>query len=105
MAQFRTGEELRCPAQLHVPIDDDTKFSVSDYRDKLYKDVVARRKDRTARMAAYFPRASHARVAPPVLDLGAAFALRLVTAPLCGGELRLQPARRGHRAVCLYDGD
>lgn len=55
MAQFRTGQELKCPAQLHVPIDDDTKFSVADYRDKLYKDVVARRKDRGARMAAYFP--------------------------------------------------
>jgi hypothetical protein len=48
-------QELKCPAQLHVPIDDDTKFSVGDYRDKLYKDVVARRKDRGARMAAYFP--------------------------------------------------
>jgi len=57
MADFTTGDEQTCPAALQVPIDDDTKFSVSDYRDRLYKDVVARRKDRAARMAAYFPKA------------------------------------------------
>ncbi|EOD30134.1 hypothetical protein EMIHUDRAFT_203619 [Emiliania huxleyi CCMP1516] len=57
MADFTTGDEQTCPAALEVPIDDDTKFSVSDYRDRLYKDVVARRKDRAARMAAYFPKA------------------------------------------------
>jgi len=57
MADFATGDEQTCPAALEVPIDDDTKFSVSDYRDRLYKDVVARRKDRAARMAAYFPKA------------------------------------------------
>ena len=40
--------------RLSIPIDDDHKFTVNDYRDKLYQQVVANRKDRTGRMAAYF---------------------------------------------------
>ena len=40
--------------RLSIPIDDDHKFTVNDYREKLYQQVVANRKDRTGRMAAYF---------------------------------------------------
>ena len=40
--------------RLSIPIDDDHKFTVNDYREKLYQQVVANRKDRTSRMAAYF---------------------------------------------------
>ena len=46
MAPFYTGQELRCPGVLTVPIDDDHKFTVTDYREKLYQQVVANRKDR-----------------------------------------------------------
>ena len=54
MASFVTGNEPTCPGVLTVPIDDDHKFTVSDYRERLYAQVVANKKDRTARMAAYF---------------------------------------------------
>ena len=57
MAAFVTGKGPECPGQLTAPIDDDTKFSVQDYREKLYAQVVANKKDRGARMAAYFGRA------------------------------------------------
>ena len=40
--------------RLSIPIDDDHKFTVNDYREKLYQQVIANRKDRTGRMAAYF---------------------------------------------------
>lgn len=56
MAPFLTGAEGVCPAKLSVPIDDDHKFTVSDYRDKLYTLVVANKKDRHSRMASYFGR-------------------------------------------------
>lgn len=36
MKAFRTGDEARCPGILSIPIDDDHKFTVSDYREKLY---------------------------------------------------------------------
>mmetsp|Transcript_22159 Transcript_22159/g.47005 ORF Transcript_22159/g.47005 Transcript_22159/m.47005 type:complete len:367 (-) Transcript_22159:453-1553(-) len=54
MKEFRTGAEVRCPGILTIPIDDDHKFTVSDYREKLYNQVVANRKDRASRMATYF---------------------------------------------------
>ena len=54
MASFYTGKEPKCPGVLTVPIDDDHKFTVADYRERLYQQVVANKKDRTARMAAYF---------------------------------------------------
>jgi len=54
MAQFVTGNEPTCPGVLTVPIDDDVKYTVTDYRERLYAQVVANKKDRTARMAAYF---------------------------------------------------
>jgi len=54
MAPFKTGTEPACPGLLSIPIDDDHKFTVSDYREKLYQQVVANRKDRAARMSSYF---------------------------------------------------
>jgi len=54
MAAFVTGQEPPCPGKLSVPIDDDHKFTVNDYREKLYQLVIANKKDRSARMAAYF---------------------------------------------------
>jgi len=54
MAAFVTGSEPSCPGRLSIPIDDDHKFTVNDYREKLYQQVIANKKDRGARMAAYF---------------------------------------------------
>ena len=54
MANFFTGKEATCPSKLMIPIDDDIKYSANDYRERLYHDVLGRRKDRAARMAAYF---------------------------------------------------
>jgi len=54
MSAFVTGTEPPCPGKLSIPIDDDYKFTVNDYREKLYQQVVANKKDRSARMAAYF---------------------------------------------------
>ena len=53
MKQFVTGDEQTCPAILTVPIDDDIKYTVSDYRDKLYSAVVANRKDKDSRLKYY----------------------------------------------------
>ena len=54
MASFHTGKEPECPGTLTVPIDDDCKFQVSDYREKLYQTVVEARKDKSKRLALYF---------------------------------------------------
>merc|ERR1719198_982410 len=54
MKAFRTGAEVKCPGIMTIPIDDDHKFTVTDYREKLYNQVVVNRKDRAARMASYF---------------------------------------------------
>merc|ERR1719453_677161 len=43
MKQFVTGQEPDCPAKLQIPIDDDIKYTVNDYREKLYQTVVANR--------------------------------------------------------------
>jgi len=61
MKPFRTGAEVRCPGIMTIPIDDDHKFTVADYREKLYNQVVANRKDRASRMATYFNFSSSAR--------------------------------------------
>eukprot|EP00966_Prymnesium_polylepis_P140304 3240902-Prymnesium_polylepis.1 len=39
MKPFRTGAEVRCPGIMTIPIDDDHKFTVADYREKLYNQV------------------------------------------------------------------
>lgn len=54
MKAFVTGTEPRCGAQMSVPIDDDHKFTVNDYREKLYQTVVMNKKDKAARMRFYF---------------------------------------------------
>ena len=41
MKSFRTGTEARCPGTLSIPIDDDHKFTVNDYREKLYQQARA----------------------------------------------------------------
>jgi mitogen-activated protein kinase 15 len=56
MASFHTGKEPECPGILSVPIDDDCKFQVSDYRNKLYQTVCDARKDKSKRLALYFSR-------------------------------------------------
>jgi len=59
MAPFLTGDEAVCPGKLSVPVDDDHKFTVSHYREKLYQMVVANRRDRHSRMASYFGRSAN----------------------------------------------
>jgi len=54
MKAFVTGTEPRCASQMTVPIDDDHKFTVNDYREKLYQTVVMNKKDKAARMRFYF---------------------------------------------------
>lgn len=44
LAQFYTGDEPTCPHIIAISIDDNTKYSVQDYRDKLYKEVVQKKK-------------------------------------------------------------
>ena len=54
MKAFVTNTEPRCGAMMSVPIDDDHKFTVNDYRERLYQTVVANKKDKAARMRFYF---------------------------------------------------
>jgi len=56
MAQFYTGDEEDAPAPLSIPIDDDVKYNVSEYRDRLYQTIQAVKKDRGLRMSTYFSR-------------------------------------------------
>mmetsp|Transcript_18988 Transcript_18988/g.47486 ORF Transcript_18988/g.47486 Transcript_18988/m.47486 type:complete len:428 (-) Transcript_18988:778-2061(-) len=46
VGQFHNPQdEPACPKPISIPLDDNTKLSVADYRDKLYAEVVKRRKD------------------------------------------------------------
>eukprot|EP00316_Scyphosphaera_apsteinii_P016354 CAMPEP_0119308618 /NCGR_PEP_ID=MMETSP1333-20130426/11566_1 /TAXON_ID=418940 /ORGANISM="Scyphosphaera apsteinii, Strain RCC1455" /LENGTH=375 /DNA_ID=CAMNT_0007312435 /DNA_START=110 /DNA_END=1237 /DNA_ORIENTATION=+ len=54
MAQFFTGSEQACPAKLTVPMDDDHKFTVNDYREKLYQQVVENKRNKSSRQFFYF---------------------------------------------------
>jgi len=54
MAPFKTGTEKTCPFKLAIPIDDDIKYSVNDYRERLYQMVVTNRKDKKNRFATLF---------------------------------------------------
>merc|ERR1719253_710761 len=38
-------EELSCPRVIRIALDDDKKLTVQDYRERLYHEVVRRRKD------------------------------------------------------------
>mmetsp|Transcript_3056 Transcript_3056/g.7778 ORF Transcript_3056/g.7778 Transcript_3056/m.7778 type:complete len:356 (+) Transcript_3056:131-1198(+) len=44
LAQFYTGEEPSCSHTISISIDDNTKYTVQDYRDKLYKEVVQKKR-------------------------------------------------------------
>lgn len=45
VAQFhKPEEEPSCNHEIVMPIDDNTKYTIGDYRNKLYQDVVARKK-------------------------------------------------------------
>jgi len=44
LAQFFTGDEPTSPNVVAISIDDNTKYTVQDYRDKLYKEVVQKKK-------------------------------------------------------------
>ena len=46
VAQFHNADDEPAAKQVcQISIDDNTKFSVSDYRDKLYRDIAKRKKD------------------------------------------------------------
>lgn len=46
LAQFHCPEdEPNCPQPIRIPMDDDTRFSISAYRKNLYKIIVQRRKE------------------------------------------------------------
>ena len=64
MASFFTGTELVCPGKLTIPVDDDIKYSLSDYRERLYHMLQANRKDKSARMVRRAAPASAATPAP-----------------------------------------
>ncbi|KAJ1617860.1 mitogenactivated protein kinase putative [Pavlovales sp. CCMP2436] len=44
LAQFYTREEASAPHPVSISIDDNVKYTVQDYRDKLYKEVVAKKR-------------------------------------------------------------
>lgn len=44
--QFHTsGDEPACSRIITIPIDDNTKYSIAEYRDKLYGEIVRRKKE------------------------------------------------------------
>jgi len=46
VSQFHNPQdEPSCPQPITIPLDDNTKLGVSDYREKLYAEVVRRRKE------------------------------------------------------------
>lgn len=52
VAQFHNPkEELEHPCSIQIPIDDNTKITVAEYRDKLYKEVVAKKKEQRRRFS------------------------------------------------------
>jgi len=47
LAQFHnSSDEPVCEKEIKIAIDDDRKFSISDYRTHLYNDIVAKRKEK-----------------------------------------------------------
>lgn len=46
VAQFHNpAEEPNCTMRINIPIDDNQKFSIREYRNKLYQDIHKRRKE------------------------------------------------------------
>jgi len=51
VAQFHNpGDEPYCDHVITIPINDNTKYSISEYRDKLYAEIVKRKKELRRRM-------------------------------------------------------
>jgi mitogen-activated protein kinase 15 len=51
VAQFHNpGDEPYCDHIITIPINDNTKYSISEYRDKLYAEIVKRKKELRRRM-------------------------------------------------------
>ena len=51
VAQFHNpADEPACDRIITIPIDDNTKYSISEYRDKLYAEIVKRKKELRRRM-------------------------------------------------------
>ncbi|KAK9823880.1 hypothetical protein WJX72_006145 [[Myrmecia] bisecta] len=51
VAQFHNeAEEPAAPGIITIPIDDNTKYSISEYREKLYQEIVKRKKELRKRM-------------------------------------------------------
>jgi len=47
VAQFHNpAEEPTCEKELRISIDDDHKYSISEYRNQLYMDIIAKRKEK-----------------------------------------------------------
>ena len=46
VAQFSNpDEEINCTKKINIPIDDNQKFSIKEYRNKLYADIHKRKKE------------------------------------------------------------
>ncbi len=53
VAQFHNpDEEPICTKKIHIPIDDNQKFSIKEYRNKLYSDIHKRRKEMRKKLLA-----------------------------------------------------
>ena len=51
LAQFHNpADEPFCDHRILIPIDDNTKYSVQEYREKLYSEIVKRKKELRRRM-------------------------------------------------------
>ncbi|KAK9809283.1 hypothetical protein WJX73_000586 [Symbiochloris irregularis] len=51
VAQFHNaGEEPAASRPIQIPIDDNTKFSITEYREKLYQEILRRKKDLRRRL-------------------------------------------------------
>jgi mitogen-activated protein kinase 15 len=47
VAQFHNiDEEFSCPRKITIPIDDNKKFSISEYRNNLYENIIAKKKEK-----------------------------------------------------------
>jgi len=52
VVQFRDEQdEPVCPEPIHIPIDDNVKYSIQDYRNKLYADIKLKEKDQKKKLA------------------------------------------------------
>ncbi|KAL0231465.1 hypothetical protein GEMRC1_010869 [Eukaryota sp. GEM-RC1] len=40
-----TGEDIVCSAPIRIPIDDNVRYSVNEYRTRLYNEIIAKKKE------------------------------------------------------------